>query len=65
VSSWNEYQRLVLDKLEQHSKGIDKMRGEIQAARTDIATLKVKSGIWGFVAGAFPGLIALIYSLGK
>lgn len=59
-NGWNEYQKLVMSKLKdlgQQNKCQDK---KIDNIRIDIATLKVKSGIWGAIAGCIPVLITLI-----
>jgi hypothetical protein len=37
----------------------------VQKLAEDIAALKVKSGVWGFVAGAIPSAVAIIYMLVK
>ncbi len=36
-------------------------RGEIRKLADDVATLKVKSGVWGFIAGAIPVSMAGIW----
>lgn len=37
----------------------------VQRLAEDIAALKVKSGVWGFIAGAIPSAVAIIYMLVK
>ena len=70
---WNEWSRFVLKELErsnENDEGVKKeiqslrdeiavLRGEIAILRTDLAMLNVKSGLWGFAAGAVPVAIAL------
>ncbi len=46
-------QDIILDKL----NNIDE---KVTQCQIDIATLKVKSGVWGAVAGMIPGLIGLV-----
>lgn len=58
-NGWNEYQNLVLNELKRHNELIEDLREEIGLVKTEIATLKVKSGIWGFAAGAIPLIIYL------
>jgi len=58
-NGWKEYQRLVLSELERHSSLIESLRSDVAQVRTDIAMLKVKSGIWGAIAGTIPVLIAV------
>jgi hypothetical protein len=69
-NGWNEYQRLVLAELERHNTRLETIDEKISAVRVDlvklqvelaaeIATLKVKSGLWGALAGILTVLIAL------
>ena len=48
---WSRYEKLVLDKLESHTAQLAKIEGELSAARVDIEGLKVRSSIWGGLAG--------------
>ena len=57
--SWEEYQRLVLHELQSLSKSTKDIKQEMATLKDDIATLKVKSGMWGASAGAFVIIIAL------
>ena len=42
----------------------DSLRKEVVQTRIDIATLKIKSGVWGVVGGSIPVLIVfLVYLL--
>jgi len=58
-NGWTEYQRLVMNTLEQHEKKL----GEIAEALTDIKVelgmLKVKAGMWGVIGGIVPMAITI------
>ena len=41
----------------------ESLRREIVKVQIDIATLKVKSGIWGLIGGSIPILITLLIYL--
>ena len=65
-NGWHENQNLVLDTLERNTRSIENLRDDMHAFRVevtkDIATLKVKSGMWGAIAGiitAIPIAIAI------
>jgi hypothetical protein len=64
-NGWNEYAKFVIKELERLNENQESMtrahndhRMETQRGmselKTDIAMLKLKSGIWGFAAGALP-----------
>jgi len=58
-NGWTEYRRLVLKELEDLNTAVDSVRAEQTKIREEIATLKVKSGIWGLIGGAIPVAIGL------
>ena len=70
---WGEYRRLILAELTRLNDGISEVKAQISVLRSDdiaqmkaeIAVLKFKAGVWGLVAGAIPGAIALIYAAVK
>lgn len=44
----------------------EELRKEVVRVQLDIATLKVKSGVWGLIGGAIPVVIGLaVYWLGS
>ena len=50
-----------IDKLDKNNREAHtEIFSEIKIINTDVATLKVKSGIWGFIAGIIPATITLI-----
>jgi len=60
MDGWSAYEKLVLDKLDSLEQGLEELRGEVVSVRIDVATLKVKAGIWGGVAGMIPALITAL-----
>ena len=77
-NGWSEWQNHVLAELRRLSGGIDILikhndddHKEIRACisehkeetAAELAAIKVKSGIWGLIAGLIPAVGALIYFL--
>jgi hypothetical protein len=68
-NGWNSYQKLVLNRLDDHSKALEDLNKEVQSIRVtdipslqvEIAMLKIKAGAWGAVAGGIPGILAVAY----
>lgn len=58
-NGWTQYQKLVLAELERHSSYLEDLKKHISRLEIEIATLKVKSGVWGLVGGLIPVLIAI------
>lgn len=48
--SWFMYQKHILAELVRHNKLLDEMNKSIFAIKTEIAVLKLKSGMWGALA---------------
>jgi len=62
-NGWNEWGKHVLAELERNQNDHASMFQRLTLIQTEIATLKVKSGLWGAAAGAIPGIVALIIAL--
>jgi CheY-specific phosphatase CheX len=62
-NGWNEWSRHVLSELGRLNTAQGKIEKHINKISIDIATLKVKSGIWGAIAGMIPSAIILIIML--
>jgi hypothetical protein len=69
-SGWSEYQQLVLSELKRHNDQLEsiddkitELRGELSKFQiqiaAEVAMLKVKSGLWGGLAGVITVLLAL------
>lgn len=74
--SWDEWRRHVLAELvrlnaknDSIDRSIDMLREELQEElsrmNVELVTLKLKSGLWGMVAGLIPVTIALAMKLIK
>ena len=64
-NGWKEWSKHVLAELKRLNTCYEQMNGTIQEMKVEIATLKVKSGVWGAMAGLVPGLAAVIYVILK
>jgi len=53
-SEWSDYEKLVLNELERHNNLIEHIRKDVGFIYSEIAGLKVKSGLWGMVGAAIP-----------
>ena len=54
------FQSLVIARLDSLDDRTEKLENTVVLARIDIATLKVKAGMWGALAGMVPGAIVAI-----
>ena len=61
-NGWDEYQLLVLDRLNSHTEQLKIISSRMEDMRVEIALLKVRSSIWGAVAGAITVALAGIFS---
>ena len=59
-NGWGQYQKLVMDKLGEHDEKFTSIEDKLMRIQVDIATLKVKAGVWGGVAGLIPVVIAIV-----
>ena len=50
-NGWPEYQRLVLAELQRHGVWLAALDQKLDDLRVEVAMLKVRSGLWGAVAG--------------
>ena len=57
---WNEYEKLVLDKLESHTETLKCLDTKMTSIRIEVAKLKVKAGIWGGLAGVVSAIGSMI-----
>ena len=61
TNGWDEWGRHVLAELIRLNDNIDKIEVDIRKIDTKIATLEVKSGVWGLIGGLIPILIFLFF----
>ena len=59
LNGWDQYQKLVIDKLSDHDEKFTSIDDKLIKLQVEIATLKVKAGIWGGIAGLIPVVIAI------
>ena len=59
MDEWHEYRKLVIDTTERHQACIKDLYDQLGAVKVEVALLKLKAGVWGLLAGALPGAIAI------
>ena len=59
-NGWGQYQKLVMEKLEMHDGKFSNIDSKLTQIQVDIATLKVKAGVWGGIAGLVPVVLGLV-----
>ena len=60
TNGWDQYQKLVIDKLGEHDEKFSSIESKLMKIQVDLATLKVKAGVWGGLAGMIPVVIAIV-----
>jgi len=60
---WRSWGIHVLEEMKRLNQAQDKIEKEIIKIHIEVATLKVKSTVWGAVGGAIPVVIGLVYLL--
>jgi hypothetical protein len=60
TNGWDQYQKLVIDKLGEHDEKFTSIESKLMKIQVDLATLKVKAGVWGGLAGMIPVVIAIV-----
>ena len=59
-NSWSKYEKMVIDKLDDHDDKFGLIENKLTQIQLDIATLKVKAGVWGGIAGLVPVVLGLV-----
>ena len=59
-NGWSKYEKMVIDKLDDHDDKFNGIESKLTQIQVDIATLKVKAGIWGGIGGLIPVVIAIV-----
>jgi len=59
-NGWSKYEKMVIDKLDDHDDKFNGIEDKLTQIQIDIATLKVKAGVWGGVGGMIPAVIAIV-----
>ena len=60
---WDQWAKYVLKELERLNVNYETLRKEVGKVHTEIATLKVKAGVWGTVGGAIGAAIPVLVML--
>ena len=60
---WDQWAKFVLKELERLNVTYEALRTETGKIHTEVATLKVKAGLWGAAGAAIPVLLALAIQL--
>ena len=59
-NGWAQYQKLVMEKLDDHDDKFSNIDNKLTQIQVDIATLKVKAGVWGGIAGLVRVVLGLV-----
>ena len=59
-NGWSKYEKMVIDKLDDHDGKFSGIEDKLTQIQVDIATLKVKAGVWGGIGGLIPAIIAIV-----
>ena len=59
-NGWSKYEKMVIDKLDDHDDKFSGIEDKLTQIQVDIATLKVKAGVWGGIGGLIPVIIAIV-----
>jgi len=62
-NGWQEYQRLVLHELREHTDTLAEFGRALNDVKIEIGMLKVKSGLWGLMGGFVPVAIAVVLKM--
>lgn len=60
-ATWNEYQRLVMFRLDQQDKKLEQLEVKANQIHTDIASFKTSARVTGALAGLASSLISFIF----
>ena len=59
-NGWSKYEKMVIDKLDDHDDKFSGIEDKLTQIQVDIATLKVKASVWGGLAGLVPVVLGLV-----
>ena len=60
IDGWSKYEKMVIDKLDEHNNKFNDIECKLTQIQVDIATLKVKASVWGGIAGLVPVVLGLV-----
>lgn len=64
-NGWDEWGIYVIKQLEGLTESLEGLQKDVRGIHVEIATLKVKSGLWGAVGALVPVSVALAFMLLK
>ena len=59
-NGWSKYEKMVIEKLDDHDDKFNGIEDKLTQIQVDIATLKIKAGVWGGIGGLIPAVIAIV-----
>lgn len=59
LNGWAEWSKFVLKELERLNSCYNHLDKKLDDVALEIATLKVKAGVWGLLGGAIPVVVGL------
>ena len=59
-NGWSKYEKMVIDKLDHHDTRFGLIENKLTQIQVDLATLKVKAGVWGGIAGLIPVVLGIV-----
>ena len=59
-NGWSKHEKMVIEKLDDHDDKFNGIEDKLTQIQVDIATLKVKAGVWGGIGGMIPAVIAIV-----
>ena len=59
-NGWSRYEKMVMEQLDDHDDKFNGIEHKLTQIQVDIATLKVKAGVWGGIGGLIPVVIAIV-----
>ncbi len=61
ANGWSVWGKHVLEELKRLNSAQEHIEKQVTKIHIEIATLKVKSGVWGLVGGAIPVVLGVAY----
>jgi hypothetical protein len=55
--SWDEYRLLVMQSLDELKVEVREIRKAQELTRQELVALKIRSGLWGGLAGTIPAIV--------
>ena len=60
IDGWSKYEKMVIDKLDEHGNKFNEIESKLTQIQVDIATLIVKASVWCGLAGLVPVVLGLV-----